>query len=61
MSETPYYDAYMKGERSNNFFYKQILKQLDNELDNELVNEWYIRTNFITDRDYFEEDWRYDD
>jgi len=58
MSETPYFDAYMKGERSNNFVYKQILNK---QFSNEFITEWYTRLPLITDRDYFEEDWRYDD
>ena len=57
MSETPYFDAYMRGDRSNDFFYKKLIK----EIDNDPITARYYRTHFITDRDYFEEDWRFVD
>jgi hypothetical protein len=57
MSKTPYFDAYMRGDRSLDFLNKLLIKGIDNDP----INERYIRTHFITDRDYFEEDLRYDD
>ena len=52
MTETPYYDAYMRGERSSSYQYK---KSLESMMNYDTYN--FFQNIFGT----YSEDWRYDD
>ena len=52
MTETPYYDAYMRGERSSSYQYKKTLESLRNDF------QYNFFQNIIGT---YSEDWRYDD
>jgi hypothetical protein len=52
MSETPYFDAYMRGERSKDSEYKKSLESLRNDF------QYNFFPNIIGT---YSEDWRYDD
>jgi hypothetical protein len=52
MSKTPYFDAYMRGERSSSYQCKKILESLRNHF------QYNFFQNIIGT---YPEDWRYDD
>ena len=54
MTKTPYYDAYMRGERSSSYQYKKNLETLM------MLND-YQYSIFPNIFGTYSEDWRYDD